>query len=152
MQRFLCDRWSSDSPGDHVLDLGAGLAPYAPVYRPYFHHATTVDVPYSPHAQDRIDVFASADDLPFDDETFDCGVVRNAAPPGVRTRWDLEKDGERIGAVLENLGAEQRCLDRGTRRLRRRCAEHAAVPAHAVLELHSGAYAALGLQRSEPDT
>ncbi len=44
MQRFLCDRWSSDSPGDHVLDLGAGLAPYAPVYRPYFHHATTVDV------------------------------------------------------------------------------------------------------------
>src|SRR3954465_12572254 len=67
-QSFLEERWAN-SPGDHILDLGAGVVPYAAVYGPYFAKRTTVDVPYSPHDQRQIDVFASADDLPFDDGT-----------------------------------------------------------------------------------
>jgi SAM-dependent methyltransferase len=70
-QAFLEERWGQQR-GEHILDLGAGLVPYAAVYGPYFDRRTTVDVPFSPHDQRHIDVFATADDLPFEDATFDC--------------------------------------------------------------------------------
>src|SRR4051812_28766064 len=44
-QAFLEERWGG-RPGDHILDLGAGLVPYAAVYGSYFAQRTTVDVPY----------------------------------------------------------------------------------------------------------
>ena len=83
-QSFLEERWGQTA-GDHILDLGAGLVPYAAVYRPYFARATTVDVPYSLHDQRKIDILASADDLPFADATFDCilctEVLEHCADP-----------------------------------------------------------------------
>ena len=66
---FLSERFAQG--GDHVLDLGAGTRPYAPIYAPVFRRSTAVDVAYSPHDVRGVDVFAPADDLPFDDETFD---------------------------------------------------------------------------------
>jgi SAM-dependent methyltransferase len=59
---------------ESVLDLGAGTRPYAPLYEPYFQTATSVDVDYSRHDISRIDVIASADALPFEDEAFDCVI------------------------------------------------------------------------------
>jgi SAM-dependent methyltransferase len=55
-----------------VLDLGAGTKPYAPLYERYFDSSTSVDVPHSPHDIGAVDILASADDLPFDRESFDC--------------------------------------------------------------------------------
>src|SRR5438132_6447992 len=57
-----------------VLDLGAGTKPYAPLYGRYFNSCTSVDVPHSPHDIGGVDVMASADDLPFDAESFDCVI------------------------------------------------------------------------------
>jgi SAM-dependent methyltransferase len=71
LRGFLDARWPNQD-GAHLLDLGAGSAPYAPLYEPYFQRCTTVDVPHTLHGARKIDVFASADDLPFEDETFDC--------------------------------------------------------------------------------
>jgi SAM-dependent methyltransferase len=71
LQRFLEQHFGSGQGGT-VLDLGAGSKPYAPLYERYFTSATAVDVPYSLHDTNTVDVFASADDLPFDDGSFDC--------------------------------------------------------------------------------
>src|SRR3954470_11011828 len=71
LRAFLDARWSTRQ-GSHILDLGAGGTPYAPVYEPYFERSTKVDIPDTLHGQSKIDVFESADDLPFEDETFDC--------------------------------------------------------------------------------
>ena len=57
-----------------MLDLGAGSKPYAPLYEEYFASATAVDVPHSLHDTQRVDVFASADELPFADASFDCVI------------------------------------------------------------------------------
>jgi SAM-dependent methyltransferase len=59
--------------GGHVLDVGAGLAPYRVLYGRYFDRVTTLDHPASLHALD-VDVLAEADDLPLDDATFDCVI------------------------------------------------------------------------------
>jgi SAM-dependent methyltransferase len=71
LQRFLERHFAPGQEGT-VLDLGAGSKPYAPLYERYFGSATAVDVPHSPHATDTVDVMAYADDLPFDDGSFDC--------------------------------------------------------------------------------
>jgi ubiquinone/menaquinone biosynthesis C-methylase UbiE len=73
LQEFLERHFSKDRTGS-VLDLGAGSKPYEPLYATYFESATAVDVPHSLHGTDAIDVFASADDLPFGSESFDCVI------------------------------------------------------------------------------
>jgi len=55
-----------------LLDLGAGTKPFAPVYSPHFGSCTSVDVPYSQHDIGSVDVLASADNLPFNEQSFDC--------------------------------------------------------------------------------
>jgi SAM-dependent methyltransferase len=73
LQEFLESRFSG-TPSGSVLDLGAGSGPYAPLYGSYFAHSTAVDVPHSLHDTTGIDVVASADDLPFTSESFDCVI------------------------------------------------------------------------------
>lgn len=72
----LCRFFDKSFPagGNALLDLGAGTKPYSPVYRERFGSCTAVDVPYSPHDISHVDVLASADELPFGTETFDCIV------------------------------------------------------------------------------
>jgi SAM-dependent methyltransferase len=59
---------------ESVLDLGAGSKPYAPLYDGHFASTTTVDVPDSLHDTASVDVFASADELPFADDSFECVI------------------------------------------------------------------------------
>jgi SAM-dependent methyltransferase len=60
--------------GGALLDLGAGTAPYAPLYAPRFARCLTADVDHSPHDVGGVDVLADAASLPFADGEFDCVV------------------------------------------------------------------------------
>jgi SAM-dependent methyltransferase len=71
LARFLRQHYAR-RPGEALLDVGAGVKPYAPLYEPYFARCVSVDVAHSPHDVSTVDALASADDLPFDDATFDC--------------------------------------------------------------------------------
>jgi hypothetical protein len=73
LQDFLEKRFPARQ-GESVLDLGAGSKPYAPVYNVHFASSTAVDVPHSLHDTGGVDVFATADDLPFDEGSFDCVI------------------------------------------------------------------------------
>jgi SAM-dependent methyltransferase len=76
-------------PGARVVDLGAGDAPY----RELFGHVSylTVDWGHSPHEEAAsVDVVASVDTLPFEDETFDAAmltqVLEHVRTPDVAVR------------------------------------------------------------------
>lgn len=71
--RFLMNHYSAARDGN-VLDLGAGIKPYAPLYEPFFGRAQSADIPTSPHDISAVDIFASADALPFADASFDCVI------------------------------------------------------------------------------
>jgi SAM-dependent methyltransferase len=73
LQGFLNRHFTGAGAGS-VLDLGAGTSPYAPLYESYFSSSTAVDVPHSPHDTVAVDLFASADRLPFEDGSFDCVI------------------------------------------------------------------------------
>lgn len=77
--------------GGEVLDLGAGPAPYAPLYEEYFSRAVTVDVPASPQDVSGVDVIASADDLPFEDARFDCVVCTEVLEHCARPRQAMNE-------------------------------------------------------------
>lgn len=85
LARFLQEHYAR-RPGEALLDLGAGVKPYAPMYEPYFKRCVSVDVPYSQHDVSAVDTLASADELPFDDATFDCvlctEVLEHCSEPG----------------------------------------------------------------------
>jgi SAM-dependent methyltransferase len=75
--------------GSSVVDLGAGDAPY----RELFGHVSylTVDWGHSPHEEAAgVDVVASVDTLPFEDETFDAAmltqVLEHVRTPDVAVR------------------------------------------------------------------
>ena len=68
------ERHFGSRKGKALLDLGAGTKPYSPIYEPYFVACTSVDVDYSPHDIAGVDRIASADELPFEDASFDCVV------------------------------------------------------------------------------
>lgn len=71
--RFLIEHYSAKRDGS-VLDLGAGVKPYAPLYEPFFSRVRSVDVATSPHDISAVDLLASADALPFEDGYFDCVI------------------------------------------------------------------------------
>jgi SAM-dependent methyltransferase len=73
LARFLRNTYGGTSDGS-LLDLGAGTKPYSRLYERYFCRCVSVDVDYSPHDIGGIDTLASADDLPFADELFDCVI------------------------------------------------------------------------------
>ena len=73
LERFL-ETYYGGRDGGAVLDVGAGAKPYAPLYEPYFERSTAVDLATSPHGTGELDAFASADDLPYEDASFDCVV------------------------------------------------------------------------------
>lgn len=87
-------------PAETVLDLGAGTRPYAPLYVGHFSRSVSVDVEHSPHDTERVDVIASAEDLPFPADSFDCvictEVLEHCADP-----WAA---GAEIGRVLRPGG------------------------------------------------
>lgn len=60
--------------GDSLLDLGAGTRPYLELYQDRFANHTSLDVVHSEHDISAVDVIASADMLPFVDESFDCVI------------------------------------------------------------------------------
>ncbi len=69
--RFLDENFKNGC-GGVLLDAGAGTRPYLPVYRDYFSAAYSFDAPHSPHDIASVDAIASAQRLPFRDDTFDC--------------------------------------------------------------------------------
>jgi len=71
--RFLAEHYSAARDGA-VLDVGAGVKPYAPLYEPFFASSRSTDVASSPHNISTVDVIAPAEDLPFEDESFDCVI------------------------------------------------------------------------------
>ena len=70
LREFFETRFGSRRTG-HLLDLGAGLKPYAVLYESYFAECVSVDHPHSQHDVD-VDILASAESLPIAAESFDC--------------------------------------------------------------------------------
>lgn len=60
-----------------LLDVGCGEKPYSLIYNNYVESSIGVDVETCVHEQRYVDVFASADDLPFEDSTFDTVLCTN---------------------------------------------------------------------------
>jgi SAM-dependent methyltransferase len=89
LEAFLERHYRRNGSGS-VLDLGAGTKPYAPVYERYFSECTSVDVARSPHDISKVDVIATADELPFSDGSFDCvictEVLEHCADPAAVLR------------------------------------------------------------------
>ena len=73
LERFL-ETYYPRKDGRALLDVGAGARPYAGLYEQYFAECLAVDLATSPHDTRSVDTFASADDLPYEDGTFDCVV------------------------------------------------------------------------------
>lgn len=57
--------------GGRLLDVGAGFKPYSIVYSRFFEECVSVDVP-DQHIQSPVDFHAPADNMPFEDNSFDC--------------------------------------------------------------------------------
>lgn len=57
-----------------LIDIGCGTKPYAAMLSPYVTEHIGADVPYTCHDRSRIDVFAEAGCLPFEDSSFDCAL------------------------------------------------------------------------------
>ncbi|NBT45706.1 MAG: class I SAM-dependent methyltransferase [Gammaproteobacteria bacterium] len=74
--------------GQRLLDLGAGSRPYEAVYRPYFREYVAMDVPHAEGVA--IDVWGSAEQLPFKDDSMDAilftEVLEHLPHPGQALR------------------------------------------------------------------
>lgn len=83
-----------------LLDLGCGEKPYKLVYDHLCESSIGIDVETCKHEQKYVDVFASADQIPFADETFHtvlCTNVLEHVP-------DMEKAFSEISRVLKKGG------------------------------------------------
>jgi SAM-dependent methyltransferase len=70
-------------PGSALLDVGCGEKPFFKIYSELGYEGIGVDVPFSPHKKTSVDVFASAQFLPFKDCSFDvilCSEVLEHLP------------------------------------------------------------------------
>ncbi len=66
-----------------LLDLGCGEKPYLGLYHDQVNHAIGIDVPYSPHEHNMVDVFSDGQRLPFANATFEvvlCSEVMEHTP------------------------------------------------------------------------
>lgn len=89
-----------------LLDLGCGEKPYKLIYDAICEHSVGVDVQTCVHEQKYVDVFANADNLPFEDDCFDTVLctnvlehVANAEKAFQEISRVLKKDGYLIMAV-----------------------------------------------------
>lgn len=84
----------------NLLDLGCGEKPYKLIYDSLCNSSIGVDVKTCKHEQKYVDVFASADEMPFENETFDsvlCTNVLEHVP-------NMEKAFSEISRVLKKEG------------------------------------------------
>lgn len=70
---FLDGHFGDDRQG-MVLDVGAGTAPYRPLYERYFARCVATDLASSPHDISSVETIAPAESLPFDAEIFDAVI------------------------------------------------------------------------------
>lgn len=61
----------------YLLDAGCGEKPYSLIYDELVEKSIGCDVEYCIHDQKEVDVFASLDDLPFENEMFDTVLCTN---------------------------------------------------------------------------
>ncbi len=61
----------------YLLDAGCGEKPYSLIYDEVVEKSIGCDVEYCIHDQKSVDVFATLDDLPFENETFDTVLCTN---------------------------------------------------------------------------
>lgn len=68
---------TSDYLRGKLLDLGCGEKPYKLIYDDCCESSVGVDVEYCKHEQKYVDIFASAEELPFEDNFFDTVLCTN---------------------------------------------------------------------------
>lgn len=83
-----------------LLDLGCGEKPYKLIYDEVCVSSIGVDVKTCKHEQRYVDVFASADNIPFEDESFDTVLCTNV----LEHVADMEKAFHEIARVLKKGG------------------------------------------------
>lgn len=83
-----------------LLDLGCGEKPYKLIYEDVCESSIGVDVETCRHEQKYVDVFASADCLPFENETFDTVLCTNV----LEHVANAEKAFQEISRVLKKDG------------------------------------------------
>jgi SAM-dependent methyltransferase len=73
MNRRIVHRYARACSG-MLLDIGCGEKPYEAILAPFIDDYVGLEHPDTTHRRDRVDVWGSADDLPFAGETFDTVV------------------------------------------------------------------------------
>src|SRR4051812_10944332 len=56
---------------DLVVDLGCGLRPYYPIYKPHCRKSLGLDLPDSPFPKENIDIYCTADNIPLENGVAD---------------------------------------------------------------------------------
>lgn len=77
-----------------LLDAGCGEKPFGLIYDDLVESSIGIDVETCKHDQSMVDVFASVDDMPFEDSTFDtvlCTNVIEHAPTVEKTMHELTR-------------------------------------------------------------
>lgn len=83
-----------------LLDLGCGEKPYKLIYDEVCKSSVGIDVETCKHEQKYVDIFASADDIPFEDGFFDTVLCTNV----LEHVANMEKAFQEIARVLNRGG------------------------------------------------
>ena len=84
----------------YLLDAGCGEKPYSLIYKDITKKSVGCDVEYCIHDQKKVDVFASLDNLPFQNNTFDTVLCTNV----LEHVAENEKSFFELSRVLKNKG------------------------------------------------